>query len=371
MEFIIDKNALQKEISLLRGTVERRATMPALGNLLFEAHGDECVRVTATDLDTTITCETGAEVGVAGALCVQAHKMIEITGLLTDGPVHFQAEAQGWTRIRAGNSTFRVAGVTRDQFPQTPPARASSYRLPAALVRSFVENTLFAATREESRYALAGAKFVLDAQGARMVTTDGHRMALDERRGVVALPAGAPGVDVLIPQKTLAELAKLIAGHDGEIGFVAGENHIYFEAGRRSLISRTLAGQFPDYELVLPKGNDLVVRLPTVETSRALRRVALMADKSRAVRLAFSKNALLIQSETAEEGTAEEWVRAEYDGAPLEIRFNAQYLQDFLDRAGSETIVAELKDASAQAMLRPEVEPGADGYRYVIMPLRP
>ena len=232
-----------------------------------------------------------------------------------------------------------------------------------------INRTIFAITLEESRYTLSGAKFMLGKDGARMVTTDGHRLAYVERKD---LGGGIPSeeIDVLIPRKTLAELTKLTSSFEGEIGLGADENHIYFEVGPRLLISRTLTGQFPNYEMVMPKGNDKKAEFDSVSLGQAIRRVALMADdRSHAIRFHLTPGSLHISSQTAEEGEARETVTTEYAGDETEIGFNAAYLQDFLNVLNDGNVSFEFKDGNSQAQLRPASDDGYD-YRYVVMPMR-
>ena len=202
-----------------------------------------------------------------------------------------------------------------------------------------------------------------------MVTTDGHRLAFAATKDV---PKDLPGegLDVLIPRKTLAELTKLTADFDGDVSLGADENHVYFRVGSRLLISRMLSGQFPNYEMVMPKNNDRSASFDTAGLSQAVRRVALMADdRSHAVRLHLSKEQLLISSQNAEEGEARETVGTDFVGEETEIGFNAQYMLDFLNVVGSEKVVFEFKDGNSQAQLRP-VSEEKDDYQYVIMPMR-
>src|SRR5260370_26150507 len=176
-----------------------------------------------------------------------------------------------------------------------------------------------------------------------MVTDDGNRLGFVETK-VVDKDTPDAGLDVLIPRKTLAELTKLTSDFDGDISLGADENHVYFQVGSRLLISRLLTGQFPNYEMVMPKNNDRRVVFDTLSLNQAIRRVALMADdRSHAIRFHLSKEQLLISSQNAEEGEARETLATDFEGEDTEIGFNAQYLQDFLNVVGSETVAFAFK----------------------------
>src|SRR5215208_5339227 len=370
MEFSISKNALQKELGFVQGIVEKKNTIPALSNLLIESIGESTIRIVATDLDVTIRCEAEAEsIKVPGSICVQARKLFDIARLLPDSIVNFRKEENDWVTVKCGNFRSKIAGLPRESFPEVPDSKSAPIKFPAEVFKSFIDRTIFAITQEESRYTLSGAKFILDKSGAKMVTTDGHRLAYVARRD---LGENAPeqALDALIPRKTLAELTKLTASFEGEIGLGVDENHIYFEVGPRLLISRTLTGQFPNYEMVMPKGNDKKAEFDSASLGQAIRRVALMADdRSHAVRFHLKPGSLHISSQTAEEGEARETVTTEYAGDETEIGFNAAYLQDFLNVLSDGNVSFEFKDSNSQAQLRPASDDGYD-YRYVVMPMR-
>ena len=370
MQFIIGRNALQKELALVQGIVERKNTIPVLANILIESAGEDSIRISGTDLDVTIRCDADAdEVKIPGAICVPARKLFDIARLLPDAPVSFKKEDNEWVTVECDRSKFRLPGISKDTFPELPTFKSTPFKLSAPVLKSLIDRTIFAITQEEGRYTLSGAKFEFDKQGVKMVTTDGHRLALVSTKNG-GKEDESDGLDVLIPRKTLAELAKLTSDFEGEIGLGADDNHVYFQVGSRLLISRMLSGQFPNYEMVMPKNNDQTATFDTVALNQAIRRVALMADdRSHAIRLHLSKEQLLISSQNAEEGEARETLSTDFGGEETDIGFNAQYLQDFLNVVGTDKVVFEFKDANSQAQLRPGADEKAD-YRYVIMPMR-
>ncbi len=370
MEFVVNKQNLQKELGFVQGVVEKKNTIPVLSNILIESVGESTIRITGTDLDVTIRCDMDAEeIGAAGAICVQARKLFEIARLLPDAPVIFKREDNDWVTVKCDRAKFKMVGVAREAFPEVPTFKSAPTKISATVLKALIDRTIFAITQEESRYTLSGAKFILDKSGAKMVTTDGHRLAYIERKDVNKNGADET-IDTLIPRKTLAELTKLTAGYEDEIRMGMDENHIYFEVGSRLLISRMLYGQFPNYEMVMPKNNDKTVEFDSTLLNLAIRRVALMADeRSHAIRFHLEPNQLVISSQNAEEGEARETIQAEYNGEETDIGFNAQYLQDFLNVIGDSKVAFEFKDGNSQAQLRP-AESGDYEYKYVVMPMR-
>lgn len=373
MKFTILRAALQKELNFVQGIVERRNMIPVLANVLIESTSDTLLRISGTDLDVTIRADVDAEaIQEQGAICIQARKLFDIVKLLPDGPVTFTKLDNEWVSVEAGQSKFNLPGVAKETFPELPAIKQMPFSIPSALLKSLIEHTLFAITQEEGRYTLSGAKFEISKKQTKVVTTDGHRLALVSTTQSVA-NAEDKMLELLVPRKTLAEITKLAADFEGDIALGADDedsNHIYFQVGTRTIVSRLLVGQFPNYEMVLPKNNDQSATFNTAEFSKAIRRVALMADdRSKAITLALEKDKVTIRSQSADEGEAVETIAAEFGGPNIEIGFNASYLQDVLNVVETETVLFEFKDAGSQIQMRPAASNGIE-MKQIVMPMR-
>lgn len=367
MKFTVeDKNLLQRELGFIRLAVaERRATIPALTYTRIEASGKRVIRVTGTDLDQTLTCETTGTVQKAGAIALPTRKLFDILNELPDAPVVFERKDNDRVSITCGSAKFLVAGLDVKDFPELPKFKESIVQVPSDVLGTMIERTRFALTQVESQFVLSGAKFILRKKGVRMVTTDGHRLALVDNRTT----HNEAELDCLIPRNALIAVAKLAAAHEGAVGFNSDENHLYFEMGPRRLVARQLTGQFPNYELILPKGNDKKIGFDCAELLQAIRRVAVMADdRSRAMRLEFTKNNLIVRAEENEQGAAEETMEIKYEGDPITIGINSTYMIDYLGVLGSGAISFEFKGARDAVNIRSMGEPGFNSYT-VIMPL--
>ncbi len=394
MEFIIKQSVLKDELGYVNGIVEKKSTIPVLSNILIESVGENAIRILGTDLDVTIRCEAEADIKQSGSMCIQARKLFDIVRLLEDGDVHFKKEENEWVKLACGRSKFKLAGVNREQFPEVPEFKSVPRKISAEIFNHFISNTAFAITNEQSRFTLSGAKFMIEDGTAKMVTTDGHRLAYIERKlGTTTDEA----MDSLIPKKALMELTKISKDAKGDISFGEDANHIYFEVDGRLLITRKLSGTFPNYEMVIPKDNDKTVTFDAEEMRNAIRRVALMADeRTRSVRLTIKSNEIEIGAQSSEEGEAQERVTADYAGEEVSIGFNSQYLQDFLNIVGAgetenvaketenendgETvrvkessnrprIAFEFKDGNGQTQMKIAGDTNYD-YKYIVMPLR-
>ena len=394
MEFVIKQSALKEELGFVQGIVEKKSTIPVLSNILIESVGENTIRFVGTDLDVTIRCEATADIKQAGAMCIQARKLFDIVRLLDDADVHFTKEENQWVKLNCGKANFKLAGVAREQFPEVPNFKSAPMKLSADIFNHFIQNTAFAITNEQSRFTLSGAKFMIDGGAARMVTTDGHRLAFIEKK--LTDGAAKDTMDALIPKKALMELTKIARDAKGDVSFGEDANHIYFEVGGRLLITRKLSGTFPNYEMVIPKDNDKTATFDAEEMKTAIRRVSLMADeRTRSVRMTIRANEIEIGAQSSEEGEASEKVAAEYTGEEVQVGFNSQYLQEFLNVVGageSETegtseketsgetvrvkesanrlrIAFEFKDGNAQTQLNIAGDKTYD-YKYIVMPLR-
>jgi DNA polymerase III subunit beta len=393
MEFVIKQSVLKDELGFVQGIVEKKSTIPVLSNILIESVGENVIRIVGTDLDVTIRCEAEAEIKQAGAMCIQARKLFDIVRLLDNGDVHFTKEENDWVKMTCGKSNFRLAGVSKDNFPEVPSFKAAPMKLSAEIFNHFIQNTAFAITNEQSRFTLSGAKFMIDGGTAKMVTTDGHRLAFIEKH--LSENATPETMDALIPKKALMELVKISRDSSGDVSFGEDPNHIYFEVDGRLLITRKLSGNFPNYEMVIPKDNDKTAVFDAEEMKAAIRRVALMADeRTRSVRLTIRSGEIEIGAQSSEEGEANEKVSAEYSGEEVQVGFNSQYLQEFLnvvsvkeseasatetetegetvrvkESAGRLKIAFEFKDGNAQTQMKIAGDKNYD-YKYIVMPLR-
>jgi DNA polymerase-3 subunit beta len=373
MEITVSKFELLRELTATQGVVERKTTIPILSNYLFEAAGDK-LSLTATDLDLSLRTSCNAKVKKEGACTVPARKLYDYVRLLPDADITIRLLDNHWVSIRCGRSNTKMVGMAKSNFPGLPVfPSAGAIKIPEPVLRSMIAKTGFAIASEESRYTLNGALMVLKPESITMVATDGHRLAHVERSGEKF--EGVSGeMKTLIPKKAMDELKSLLDSH-GEsevetIDFAKDESTLFFRVGQRLLTSRQLTGQFPNYEAVLPKDITKSIALHGEELGAAIARVAQFADeRSRAVRLRLEKGELKISASSTETGESEDSLEVIYEGDPMAIGFNAQYLMDFIKATGSCDVKLELKDAQSAGQLRP-AEAEDYKYRYIVMPMR-
>jgi DNA polymerase-3 subunit beta len=284
--------------------------------------------------------------------------------------VQVKIQENHWASLTCGRSKTRIAGMSRESFPELPDMPQALAEIPIGLLASMIGKTIFSISTEESRFTLNGALLVLKPGGLIMVATDGHRLAMAESGG--ELPGVTGSYRALLPRKAMAELQKLAAEADSDalVRFSGNENHLFFQLGDRLLLSRKLTGNFPDYERVLPKEHPHSVSLKKEEFRGAIERVSQFSDeRSRAIRVHVANGEVKVHSSVSETGESEDSLPVSYEGPAVEIGFNAQYLLDFLRAAGGEEVAFLFKDPHSAGEMRPGGE-SPENYRYVIMPMR-
>jgi DNA polymerase-3 subunit beta len=325
MELVVRKNDLLRELQLFQGIVERKNTIPILANVLMEAKGDE-VRLLATDLEVGLRSRCAASVSKDGALTLPAKKFYEIIKALPETDVRIEQD-KGGVKVAADRFDSRMQTLPLEDFPSVPegPGRGCAV-LPRKGLREMIAKTQFAITGEDTRYFLNGALLVLKDDQMNLVATDGHRLALvTTKREAGEAEKGQEAVRIILPKKTLLELARLLGEGEDDVKYERGENHLFFDVGGRVLISRMIEGQFPAYERVIPKGNDKHIEFERDRLTNAVRRVALLSnERSRAVKFHLENGKVDVTSSSPEVGEATETLPVDYSGASMQICFNAQ-----------------------------------------------
>jgi len=372
MEIIVSRQELLKELTATQSVVERKTTIPILSNFLLEAENDR-LTLTATDLDQAIRTSAAVKVKKPGACTIPARKLYDYIKLLPDGDISIKQLENHWVQIRSGRSNTKIVGMARANYPQVPEFPTISVTSISSLaLKTLIARTIFAISNEESRYTLNGALLVIKAESLAMVATDGHRLAFVEKTNETL--EGISGEKrVLIPRKALEELRQLLSASDAEkVEFADDEHTLYFRVGHRTLSSRKLTGQFPNYEAVMPRDNTKFVIVKASELGQAIQRVAQFADeRSGAIRMRMEQNELKISSSSTDAGESEDTIDTPYSGDPLVVGFNSGYMLEFLKALGNEGEVRlEFKDAQSAGQMRPEDPDAEYRYRYVLMPMR-
>jgi DNA polymerase-3 subunit beta len=376
MEISVTRQDLLKELTAIQSVVERKTTIPILSNFLVEVtDGPEggLLSITATDLDQAIRTSCKAKVKKAGSCTIPARKLFDYVKLLSDGDISLKLLDNHWIQVRSGRSNTKMVGLGRANYPQVPELPTiASVKIPVPVLKTLIARTIFSISNEESRYTLNGALLILKAESIAMVATDGHRLAFVEKPEQ-PLEGISGEKRILIPRKALAELQTLLNSTDAEhVEFADDDLWLFFRIGHRTLSSRKLTGQFPNYEAVMPRDNTRFVVVRCSELSAAIGRVAQFADeRSGAVRIKLEQNEVKITAQSNESGESEDTIETPYTHDPLVVGFNSSYMLDFLKALGNEGEVRlEFKDGQSAGQMRPEDPDAEFKYRYVLMPMR-
>jgi DNA polymerase-3 subunit beta len=357
--------------------VEKRTTIPILSNVLLNAT-DQGLQFRATDLEREVMEDAKADVSQAGAATVPAHTLHDIVRKLPDGAqVELRRDNEKERLVLAsGHARFTLQMLAPEDFPDLSPGELTHrFEIGAADLKRLIEKTRFAISTEETRYYLNGIYLHPAMQGdqptLRAVATDGHRLAQAE----LALPAGAEGMPgIILPRKTVNELVRLIESSEANIAVGVSAAKARFEIGigkelgRVTLTTKLIDGTFPDYQRVIPRGNDKVLKVSNGPFVAAVDRVATMAsDRGKAVKLNLSKGHLILSVNNPEGGSATEQLEADYGAGDLEIGFNAKYLLDIAQQIESEAAEFLLADPGSPTVVKDESDAGS---LYVLMPMR-
>ena len=372
VKFVIERDLLLKSLSHVQSVVERRQTIPILSNVLLEANTENggTLLLRATDNELEISDKTQANVEKTGSITVSAHKLYDIVKKMPDGAQIECAyqEDTAQLMVKSGRARFALPTIPAEGFPtRTLESAPFSFVLTTAELQGLIDRTLFAISTEETRYNLNGI-YLHEKTGENPVlkaaATDGHRLATAE----VALPKGASGMPgVIIPRKTIGELTKLIAETAQDVTIWVSENQIRFSFGDVILSSRLIDGTYPDYDKVIPQGNDKFLEVDSGALTTVVDRVAVISEKSRGIKLSLKKGALIVSANSSDEGMAEDEMEAGYDAEPLEIGFNYRYLLDILAQVKGGTVRFSLLDGTSPVVIQDANDPSA---LYVLMPMR-
>lgn len=371
MKLIVSKDELQEKLSNIQNIVEKRNTMPILSHFLLEA-GKSGSFITATDLETALREPLALNVEKEGRICIPARKMFEIVREV-DGDLSLESIDDQWLRIKTGASTFRLACLSSKEFPAWPGMEdMEEISLEAKTMAGLIEKTVFAAGDSDTRYTLNGLLFHITLDNRlSMVGTDGHRLAAMAKP--IAVPSGVQGSlseekKMIVPKKAAAELRKILEKREGSINIVLSKNHVLFNIGDIQFLTRLIEGTYPNYEQVIPTGNDKRIVLDRGAFARALRRVSLMAkDKTNAVKMEVGDSKLTVATSNPDMGEATDEISVEYSGDKTALGLNARYLLDIIEVMSSDRVIMEFQGALNPVLIKDEQD--AD-YRCVIMPMR-
>jgi DNA polymerase III subunit beta len=374
MELIVGRSTLLGGLNLAQGIVERRNTVPILGNVLAEAK-ESSLTLTATDMEVGMRTRMACECGNPGAVTLNAHKLFEIVREAEADEVSLRSLENDWVEIKCGRARFKMMSLDPRSFPAMPSAGEKSeagapraeLSVGAKVLTTMIDKTIFAVSPDETRYNLSGVYIECPSPDlVRMAATDGHRLSLIDRP--------APGFTMqsgaILPRKGLNELRRLLdSGVEGSVMLSIEAQLAWLLQGNTEISMRRVEGEFPDYRGVIPKDSKYQISVGRDALLSAIKRAAIFSsERYHGIRLALASGSLTVSSISPELGEASETVDVDFAGDEFSVGFNAAYLL--------QAVTAVAAQAEIMLGLTDEVSPGVlttptdSTYLYVVMPMR-
>jgi DNA polymerase III subunit beta len=347
--------------------VAAKSALPILSHILMET-GESSVRLAATDLKVSIECTVDCTVKRPGALTVSSQRLSSMLSELPDQEINLNLTDNNVIELKCGRIETKLFSMSPDEFP---PIRSFEGVEPLVFRQGTLKNLFqkcsFAICTDQARYNLTGLLFEISNGKLTVVATDGRRMSLAS--GDEGIPEAA-AAKVIIPSKMIHELERLL-GEDKEVQVMIDESQAAFVFDRIRLVTALIEGNFPNYDLVIPKKHDKEAVLSTSKFTEAMRRTRTMTnDKFNSVRLNLADGNLKLKVVTPEVGEYEEELEVEYGGENIEIAFNPDFVLDVLKHVSEEKVCLVLKDGMSPGVVKPYTEAPQDAYVNVVMPIR-
>ncbi len=361
-----ERDALLKPLATVTGIVERRHTLPILSNVLIRKEGDT-LTFTGTDLEIQITSQQRE--GFSGgdfAITVAAKKISDILRAIPDKAVVTLEETDGRLTVKAGKSRFQLQTLPAADFPQlaVDTNLRATLKMPQGQLKALLSRAQFAMAHQDIRYYLNGLLLVTEGNLLKLVATDGHRLAFASAELATSFEKN----EVILPRKTILELYKALADNDDEVAIDIASNQVKFSFGSVVIHTKVVDGKFPDYNRVIPAGNNKLLVLDRQMLLAAMQRAAILSnEKFRGVRLVLTSGLLKIICNNTEQEEAQEEVEVSYDDTPIDIGFNIQYLLDVLTNMPVETLYFSFGEAGSSVLV---TIPDNEHFKYIVMPMR-
>jgi len=365
MKFSIQREALLKPLQHVIGVVERRQTLPVLGNVLINA-SKKIIKLTATDLEVELQAQINIAVTETGDITLPARKLLDICRTLPDEAQLDISVKKERALISSGKSRFTLSTLPATEFPLIDKLKnPRKFSLPENDFHQLLERTGFAMAQQDVRYYLNGLMLQPEGKLLRAVATDGHRLALCE---LAASVGAGDEQQVIVPRKGVQELQRILEHGEQQLNIEISSNHIRITTAELRFTSKLIDGRFPDYSRVIPTSLDKHLRINRDQLRQALTRTSILSnEKYRGIRLELSKNNIKIQAHNPDKEEAVEEIDVQYEGDGIVIGFNVTYLLDVLNVLSGDDVELSLGDANSSALL---TQPGNSDCRYVVMPMR-
>ena len=388
MKFSLPRNEFQQLLQTVVSAVPAKSTLPILSNLLITA-ADGKLTLVATDLDTSIRTTGDAKVGAAGSITIPAKKLADIVRELPNEEIKCSVTGTR-VKIECGHGNYSIVGLEAEEYPQLPASDGDrKIVVPTDVLEKGFRRTSYSVSSDETRQMLCGILLQVTEGEVVMVATDGHRLACSRFKGnykfqesaapadksasdksAAEKAAAGSGRDMIIPPKALQQVVRLAAG-TVNVGLTVSKNYATFDLGNTTVYSRLIDGNFPNYEMVIPKTNPKEISIGREEFIAAVRRVSVLADSvTHQIKVSVRPERIELSVNTADVGEGSEQVPVTYSGDRLDIGYNANYLLDILRSIDTKSVLLKLNTAVTAGIIEPEAMAEGESLLCLIMPLR-
>jgi len=368
MKITLTRENLLKVLQTVGGVVEKRQTMPILGNILFQV-SENTLTVTASDLEIETRAQTELESSELGqfAITLPAVKLINIVRSLPDGLTIILDFEDSRCTLLAGRSRFKLSTLPAEDFPTIDLTQSElSFSLSQHQLKQLILHSGFAMASQDVRFYLNGMLFDISNQSLRVVATDGHRLSTCSTE--LAMDGLTP-TQAILPRKGVLELQKLMNDDDTLIEFSLAKNYLTVQLEETVFTCKLVDGRFPDYRRVIPTDNDQFIQTDKELLRSLLQRASILSnDKFKGIRLVLSNNLLAVNASNSEQDESHEDMAIDYSGSEMEIGFNVNYIIDVLNSMNEDCVTLVLKDANSSCLI--EANTDVCHCQHVIMPMR-
>lgn len=366
LHFTASRSDLVREMKLALGAVEKRTTIPILGNFMLRAEGSE-LRITATDLEISMTCYCPAQIKQAGTVTIPAKKILDFIQMLPDGDVTIKIGENNWATITSGRTKSRIAGMDPSAFPELPVPPPSICELPLADISRMVKHVVFAVSDEAGRHTLPGAKVEVGNGSALLCATDGHRLAMSKTD-----LESSKEVSDIISIRALGHLVDLseVSGTGATVSYSSDENQLFFAVGKRLMTASKITGKFPDYRQIVTESYAAHAIVDCSAMKRSLNVVRGFADGlSKKIRMEIGNGEIKLTASSLGSGEGEDVISAETTGE-LSLFVNADYILEIVSSIQSEKTNIEFQaNGGIKHAIRFSPLGGSDKQFCIVMPM--
>jgi DNA polymerase III subunit beta len=370
----VERDVLAEAVAWTARALPARPTVPVLAGMRLHAGAE--LTLSSFDYDVSAEARIAVTAEEEGSALVSGRLLAEISRSLPSRPVQISSDG-GRAVLTCGSSTFTLLTMPEDEYPALPTMPPAAGSVGSDAFASAVSQSATAAGRDDTLPALTGVRIEIEGDAITLISTDRYRLAMRELRWTPARPDISAAV--LVPARALADTARsLTSGAEVSIALAlpgdagsGGDGMIGFEGAGRRTTTRLLGGEFPRYQALLPTHVNSVAEISTAQLAEAVKRVALVAERNTAVRLAFTPGELVLEAGTGDEAQAVEILEASYEGDDLSVAFNPQYLLDGLAAIDSDMARISFTEPGKPALITGKPSPdGQPDYRYLLMPIR-